>query len=96
MAREAPVNWDSGHLTLNEVRLLLQACLRAADGRLAGMDVVGDWSPVRVRGPLRRVLHITEHPPLTINPTDATRRNEVVNLAVASWVTGRLAGRAAG
>lgn len=63
---DAVVNWDSGKLTLPEVAQVLQTFVGAADGRLAGADIVGDWSPVRLQGWLRRVLHWTEHPPLNI------------------------------
>ena len=79
VAADAVVNWDSGHLTLAEVRLLLEVFIGAAGGRLAGMDVVGDWSPVRLRGWLRWAMHLTEHPSLTIDPAQATRRNQEVN-----------------
>jgi hypothetical protein len=73
---DAVVNWDSGHLELGEVCTVLEAFSRAAGGRLAGMDIVGDWSPVRVQGLFRRLLHWTEHPQLDIDPGEARRRNE--------------------
>jgi hypothetical protein len=77
---EAAVNWDSGHLTLPEVEMIVQAFLNAAHGRLAGADVVGDWSPVRVHGAVRRLLHLTEHPRLEVDPAEAAARNERTNL----------------
>jgi len=80
------VNWDSGHLVTDEVLDVLGAFVGAAAGNLAGMDVVGDWSPVRVQGMLRRFFHLTEHPPLAVNPHDATRRNEALNLALLDTV----------
>ena len=52
----------------------------AAGGRLAGMDVVGDWSPVQVRGWFRKLFHLTMHPPLSIDPDYAERVNQRVNL----------------
>ena len=79
-ASETAVNWDSGYLRTREVLNVAQAFLDAAEGRLAGMDVVGDWSPVRVRGLFRRFLHWTEHPSLTVDAAQATRRNEALNL----------------
>jgi len=85
-APESVVNWDSGHLTLPEVCAVLEAFLSRAAGRLAGMDVVGDWSPVRLRGLLRHTLHWTEHPPLAVEPAEATRRNQQSNLAVLDCV----------
>jgi hypothetical protein len=77
---EAVVNWDSGHLTLPEVEMILEEFLGAAGGQLAGMDIVGDWSPVRVRGALRHFLHVTEHPVLHVDAETAAARNERTNL----------------
>ena len=85
VADESVVNWDSGRLTAAEVQEVLRACLSAA-GDLAGMDVVGDWSPVRVAGPLRQALHRTEHPPLTVDAAEATRRNQALNLLLLETV----------
>jgi len=79
---DAVVNWDSGKLTLPEVSQVLQAFQAAAGGNLAGVDIVGDWSPVCLQGWLRRVLHWTEHPPLNIEELRAVRCNERTNLAL--------------
>jgi arginase family enzyme len=85
-AEHAPVNWDSGHLAIDEVCEIVGAFLQAANGKLAGMDVVGDWSPVRVNGLLRRSMHHLMHPLLSINPDDARRQNERVNRHVLETV----------
>jgi hypothetical protein len=90
-ADESVVNWDSGRLTTGEVQDVLRAFLSAA-GDLAGMDVVGDWSPVRVAGPLRRALHWTEHPRLTVDAAEATRRNQALNLLLLDTVGEAAAG----
>ena len=90
---EAVVNWDSGVLGMAEVGAVLEAFTTAAGGRLAGMDVVGDWSPVQVEGGLRRLLHRTEHPPLTIDPDHARRVNQQANLRLLAGC-GAVAGRA--
>lgn len=79
-ASESAVNWDSGHLIARDVTDVLQVFLNAAEGQLAGMDVVGDWSPVRLTGMMRRILHWIEHPCLRVDPIEANRRNEAVNL----------------
>jgi arginase family enzyme len=88
-AEEAVVNWDSGYLRAGEVLEVIRTFVAAAGGRLAGMDVVGDWSPVRVRGLFRRVLHWAEHPRLHADPNEADARNERLNLtilhAAAAW-----------
>jgi hypothetical protein len=89
-ADEAVVNWDSGWLTTPEVVEVLDAFLAASAG-LAGLDMVGDWSPVRARGPLRRALHWAEHPHLDVDAERAQRRNEELNLEVLQAVAARLA-----
>jgi hypothetical protein len=96
-ASEAVVNWDSGHLTAAEVMAILSAFTDAADGEVAGMDVVGDWSPVHLRGWMRRLLHWTEHPTLAVDAKVATRRNEALNHRLiecvstfSTWRAGRV------
>jgi hypothetical protein len=81
-ARDAIVNWDSGHLELDEVQTILRWFRAACGGRMAGMDVLGDWSPVRVRGGLRRALHWIEHPALNVDPQEASRVNGAINTAL--------------
>jgi hypothetical protein len=90
-AAEAVVNWDSGRLTAAEVQEVLRAFLSAA-GDLAGMDVVGDWSPVSVAGPLRRALHRAEHPSQAVDGAGATRRNQALNLLLLETVQEAAAG----
>jgi hypothetical protein len=83
---EAVVNWDSGHLGLAEVKAILEAFLKEAGGNLIGMDIVGDWSPVRLRGLLRRFLHWTEHPWLAPEAVAAANCNERTNLELLEAV----------
>jgi hypothetical protein len=83
---EAVVNWDSGHLRLGEVQTVLRGFLRLAGGNLASMDLLGDWSPVRLRGPLRRLLHWTEHPSLRVDAAAASRRNDRTNRVLLDTV----------
>jgi hypothetical protein len=85
-AGEAIVNWDSGFLTTPEVEAVLHVFREAAGGNLIGMDVVGDWSPVRVQGLYRKVLHWTEHPSLTVDPAEAAATNESFNLRLVEFV----------
>jgi hypothetical protein len=80
-ASEAAVNWDSGHLVRDEVFALLRLFLDWCGG-LAGMDVVGDWSPVHVEGWSRRFLTWVEHPAQPDPEPDALARNESFNLAL--------------
>jgi hypothetical protein len=86
-SREAVVNWDSGHLRLQEMLSVLTAFAAAAGGRVAGVDVLGDWSPVRLRGLFRRLLHWTEHPRLKVAPLPAAWRNQDTNLMLLEHLT---------
>jgi hypothetical protein len=102
VAQDAVVNWDSGYLGLAEVTTVLEIALGWARGRLVGADLVGDWSPVRMRGWLRHLLHLTEHPALDVAPAEAAVSNESANLALLDQLvdaavvrTGRVAGRKA-
>jgi hypothetical protein len=87
---DAVVNWDSGHLVLLEVQTILDSFVRAAGGRIAGMDVVGDWSPVRTQGWLRHWLHATEHPGLIVSASRAARRNERTNISLFNTIRGTM------
>jgi hypothetical protein len=81
-AEDAAVNWDSGLLRLPEAVAVVQAFVGAAGGRLAGADLLGDWSPVSVAHWLNRMcdrLH-NRHSPIVV--ADATRRNSIANLAL--------------
>jgi hypothetical protein len=80
-ARESVVNWDSGHLTLDEILGVLDTVCGFAS-KLVGMDLVGDWSPVVLDSWFRRMFHLTMHPPLAVEPGDAARTNEQTNLAL--------------
>jgi hypothetical protein len=88
---EATVNWDSGHLTIPEVQRIVRRFIDAAQGNLAGADLLGDWSPVRVRGALRKTLHLTEHPALAVNAAAAAWRNTQTNLALLETIISGLA-----
>jgi hypothetical protein len=85
---DAIVNWDSGHLRLGEVQAILAGFLGLANGQLAGMDIVGDWSPVSVKGIFRRILDATEHPPLAIDAVEAAKRNALVTSTLIDRVLG--------
>jgi arginase family enzyme len=84
---DAIVNWDSGHLQLSEVQCALKWFLSASGGRLVGMDILGDWSPVRMRGLMRHVLHWTEHPALRVDPLQAARLNGETNQVLVETIS---------
>jgi hypothetical protein len=92
IAADAAVNWDSGHLTLTEVEALLAALGHLAGGRFAGMDIVGDWSPVHTAGLFRRLFHWTMHPRLALDTEQATRMNAPTNHFLLASMCHRQAG----
>ena len=79
---DAIVNWDSGHVTLDEVTRVMRCFMRAARVKLAGMDIVGDWSPVKVKGLIRWFFHVSEHPELSVDASEASERNADTNVAL--------------
>jgi hypothetical protein len=91
LQEEAVVNWDSGYLTTREVLTVLGAFRSLAKGRLLGIDVVGDWSPVRVKGLFRYLLHRFEHPQLDVDAGHATTHNQRHNLALLDGLAGQFA-----
>ena len=85
---DAVINWDSGVLRLVEVLDLLARLFEKSQARLVGMDVIGDWSPVRVEGLLRRSMHWLEHPTDSVSPDHARRINEDANVCIGEFVQG--------
>jgi hypothetical protein len=88
---DAAVNWDSGHLDVEEVQTILDVFRDWSRDQLAGMDIVGDWSPVRLQGLFREVFHLTEHPDLSVTAGEARRRNERTNQMLLAAVGADLA-----
>jgi hypothetical protein len=81
-SQDAAVNWDSGLLRLEHALTALETFVAAAEGRLAGADVLGDWSPVLLGNWLNRLCTHLDHPSPQIDPADATRRNRQANAAL--------------
>jgi hypothetical protein len=81
----ACVNWDSGHLSLAEVCDVVRA-FSAAAGPIAGIDILGDWSPVDVEGAFRRLMHLAMHEHRVVDPRAAARCNQRANLALLSSI----------
>ncbi|WP_165222759.1 hypothetical protein [Aquisphaera insulae] len=80
-AEDAAVNWDSGYLRIDQATAVLRAFLDAASGRLAGADLLGDWSPVILDTTLNRLCDRLDHPSPQHDPREAARRNETANRA---------------
>jgi hypothetical protein len=81
-AEDAAVNWDSGLLRLPHAVTVVEEFLRAAGGRLAGADVLGDWSPVQLGRLLNRVCHRVDHPSPLHDEREAAARNSRANAEI--------------
>ncbi len=81
-AEDAAVNWDSGLLCLAEVAAVLETFVGLAGGRLAGADLTGDWSPVRLGSWLGRAFHHLDHPGPAHDPAEAAALNGRANAAL--------------
>ena len=73
------MNWDSGVLRLEDAVSVVKTFLQAAGGHLAGADLLGDWSPVRLADPLQWLCHWLDHPGPDHEPGEAARRNQRAN-----------------
>jgi hypothetical protein len=76
---DAAVNWDAGLLRLEDAAAAIDAFREAAEGRLVGADVLGDWSPVRMGTWLNRLFNHLDHPSPNLEPADAAIRNRRAN-----------------
>jgi hypothetical protein len=81
-AEDAAVNWDSGLLSLADAITIIEMFLAAAGGMLAGADLLGDWSPIRLGHWLNRFCDWLDHPSPTYEPQTAAGRNQRANAAL--------------
>jgi hypothetical protein len=82
VAADAAVNWDSGLLRLADAVAVVETFVTAAGGRLAGADLLGDWSVVRLGHWLNRLCDRLDHPNLLVDGADAATRNGKANAAL--------------
>jgi hypothetical protein len=84
--RDALGNWDCGHLSLKDLQTVIHTFIRAAYGNVAGVDLLGDWSPIKTAGILRRILRRIEHHRPSVDAAEATHRNERANMEIVETV----------
>lgn len=65
---EAVTNWDQGELSLAHLLTAIERL--AAERRILGVDVCGDWSEPRFSDPFRATLAYFDHPP-PLRPSQA-------------------------
>ncbi|MFA5146910.1 MAG: arginase family protein [Candidatus Omnitrophota bacterium] len=77
-------NWEAGRSTLEEVLSILRLIKEKTD--IVGADITGDYSPVRVKGVLKKMASYIDHPKGrgTVAADDDLRRetNESTNLRI--------------
>jgi hypothetical protein len=81
-AEDAAVNWDSGSIRLPEAVTVVKWFVRAAGGRMAGADLLGDWSPIELGHGLNRLCDRIDHPSPRYQPEEAAQRNRRANEAL--------------
>ncbi len=82
VADDAAVNWESGLLRLHEAATVVETFVRAAGGRLAGADLLGDWSPVGLGHWLNRLCDRVDHPSVVHDASEAASLNRRANAAL--------------
>ena len=76
----AATNWDQGQMPLEDLLAALRIIGRRCE--IAGVDVVGDYSPVTGVGAARRLFGWLEHPAGNPDPVLAARCNDSTNVAI--------------
>lgn len=80
----AITNWEEGKLSLEELLLMLQ--LIKENMEIVGVDVTGDYSPVRLRGTFKQCMSHFDHPKNlkahTLPESVVTSINEATNLKI--------------
>jgi len=56
----ALTNWEEGMMSLNELLLMLR--IIKENKEIAGLDITGDYSPISVKGIIRRLTSYLDHP----------------------------------
>jgi len=82
----AITNWEEGRLTLEQLLVMIKVIRQNCD--IIGADITGDFSPVSVQGPLKKMLIRLDHPkgvhPETLSSAYVREINEKTNLALVS------------
>ncbi len=80
----ALTNWEEGCFSLEELLVMLKAIKENLD--VVGMDIVGDYSQVAIRGKTKNILSRLDHPKHIAAqaslPPDITAINESTNLKI--------------
>jgi arginase family enzyme len=76
----AITNWETGHLTLDQLAGGIRAFVRAKE--TIGADITGEYSPIEIKNPLFRALSAWDHPKRAKPTAEELLRNEATNLAL--------------
>lgn len=86
----ALTNWDQGKMPLDRVLAILK--LIKENCEIVGMDITGDYSPVRIDGALRSAMLWLSHPKkieaTKFSESDIAAVNERTNLKILDFVLG--------
>jgi len=86
---DALTNWDQGRLPLEELLTMLKLIKENLD--IVGMDITGDYSPIRVDGVFKNIASWLDHPKRVsaaeLPERAVTELNERTNLKILELVT---------
>ena len=86
---DALTNWDQGNLSLDDLLTMLKIIKENLD--IVGMDITGDYSPIRVDGVFKKITSRLDHPKkikaAELPEPSVTAVNERTNLKILDLVT---------
>ena len=89
-AADALTNWDQGTLSLDDLLAMLKLIKENLD--IVGMDITGDYSPIRVDGVFKKMVSWLDHPRKVsasqLPENSVTKVNEQTNIKILDLVTG--------
>jgi hypothetical protein len=79
-AEDAIVNWDSGVLSWQELKIVIKTFCQLADHKIIGADTVGDWAEMNILNLSKWIMHKMGRPPLKLETHMADAVNQKLNL----------------
>lgn len=77
-------NWEEGKFSLDELLLFLKLIKESLD--IVGLDITGDYSPIKVKGAIRKISSFLDHSKKVkaaqLPESVATTINEDTNLKI--------------
>lgn len=86
----AVTNWEEGRLSLDELFLMLRLIKEKKD--IVGLDITGEYSPIRVKGIFKKITSRLDHPKVfpqnSLTESAINELNEGTNLKILQFLYG--------